>query len=170
MLATIKIFLQKEIHNFSYYYHYDDSLLTETFIKAGFHYWRNQTLVSWVIRALMWKSKIGVVSRVKGYRVGVRRIKTFPFPFDSTYNSVIYEQVKTRLLESKAGVEGYIQPITCTFPCFLIALLLRLLLATLTALFSFDCKQQGHKWNQNAVFTRFLSSNASDYNSLQLHC
>ena len=38
MLATIKIFLQKEIQNFSYYYHYDDPLLTETFIKAGFHY------------------------------------------------------------------------------------------------------------------------------------
>ena len=65
-------------------------------------------IICWVIRALMtlWKSKNGVVSRVKGYRVRVRRIKRFPFPFDSAYDSVIYDQVKTRLLESEAAVEG----------------------------------------------------------------
>ena len=45
------------------------------------------------------------------------------------------------------------------FPMFVISLVLLLLLVTLTALFSFDCKQQtGHKRNQNAVFTTSLNS------------
>ena len=39
-------------------------------------------------------------------RIGVRRIRAFPFSSDSSYDSVVYDQVKTRLSDLQAEVEG----------------------------------------------------------------
>ena len=47
-----------------------------------------------------------VVSSHKSDGVGVGRIRTFPFCSDSAYDSVAYDQVKTRLSESEAEAEG----------------------------------------------------------------
>ena len=47
-----------------------------------------------------------VVSSHKSDGVGVGRIRTFPFSSDSAYDSVAYDQVKTRLSESEAEAEG----------------------------------------------------------------
>ena len=49
---------------------------------------------------------------------------------------------------------GGINQSQCTFPCFVIGLVLLLLLATLTNQFPLDRKRQNHKRNQNTVFTR----------------
>ena len=38
--------------------------------------------------------------------IGVGRIRMFPFSSDSAYNSVAYDLVKTRSLESEAEAEG----------------------------------------------------------------
>ena len=38
--------------------------------------------------------------------IGVRRIRAFPFVSDSTYDSVVYNLVRTRLTELEAEVEG----------------------------------------------------------------
>ena len=38
--------------------------------------------------------------------IGVGRIRKFPFSSDSAYDSVAYDQVKTRLSESEAEGEG----------------------------------------------------------------
>ena len=38
--------------------------------------------------------------------IGVGRIRTFPFPSDSAYDSVAYNLLKTRLSESEAEAEG----------------------------------------------------------------
>ena len=86
-----------------------------------------------------WKSKIGVVSR---RNPGVRRIKTFPFlltPF--TTPSLTF-----RLWSSEnqiVGVgsrSGRINQWQCTFPRFVIGLVLLLLLPTPTIWFSLDHK------------------------------
>ena len=37
--------------------------------------------------------------------IGVGKIRTFPFSYDSAYYSIVYDLVKTRLLESEAEVE-----------------------------------------------------------------
>ena len=37
--------------------------------------------------------------------IGVGKIRTFPFSYDSAYDSVVYDLVKTRLLELDAEVE-----------------------------------------------------------------
>ena len=39
-------------------------------------------------------------------RIGVGRIRMFPFSSDSSYDSVAYNLVETRLLESEAEMEG----------------------------------------------------------------
>ena len=52
--------------------------------------------------------KIKGRSRKRSYkldRIGVGRIKTFPFSSDSTYDSVAYYPVKTRLSKSEAEAE-----------------------------------------------------------------
>ena len=41
--------------------------------------------------------------KLDGIEVG--RIRTFPFSSDSTYDSIVYDPVKTRLLESEAEAE-----------------------------------------------------------------
>jgi len=38
--------------------------------------------------------------------IGFGRIRTFPFSSDSAYDSVAYDLLKTRLLESEAEAEG----------------------------------------------------------------
>ena len=37
--------------------------------------------------------------------IGVGKIRTFPFSYYSAYDSIVYDLVKTRLLESEAEVE-----------------------------------------------------------------
>lgn len=39
-------------------------------------------------------------------RARVERIRTFPFSSDSAYDSIVYDPMRTRLLESKAEAEG----------------------------------------------------------------
>ena len=51
----------------------------------------------------LWKSKYRSHKRDG---IGVRRITTFPFSSDSAYDSVAYDLVKTRLLESEVKAEG----------------------------------------------------------------
>ena len=45
---------------------------------------------------------------------GVGRIRLFPFSSDSAYDSVVNDQVKTRLSESEAGVEGLTNNNACS--------------------------------------------------------
>ena len=94
-----------------------------------------------------------VISTMKS----VRRIRTFPF----SYNSVAYLPLMILNSENQiAGVgsrSGRINQPQCTFPHFVIGLFLLLLLATLKTQFSLDHKRQSSNWNQknqNSVITR----------------
>ena len=65
--------------------------------------------------------------------IGVGRIRTFPFSYDSTYDSVAYDLVKTRLSESRGSRSGItVNHSQSTFPRFVIGLVLPHLLATPT--------------------------------------
>ena len=48
----------------------------------------------------------GVISAKESVKIGVRRIRTFPFFSDSAYDSIAYDLVKTKLSESEAEAEG----------------------------------------------------------------
>ena len=89
--------------------------------------------VSEVVRALFrHRSRSGKQSH-KRDGIGVGRIRTFPFSYDSAYDSVAYDLVKTRLSESRGSRSGRtVNHSQCTFPRFVIGLVLAHQLATPT--------------------------------------
>ena len=79
-------------------------------IKAGFNSGDGVGVVSGVAYDQWENQKIrGVVSRREGIRVG--RIRTFPFSSDSSYDSIVYDLVKTKLSEYEAKAAGKNKPI-----------------------------------------------------------
>ena len=74
--------------------------------------------------------------------IGVGRIRTFPFSFDSAYDSVAYDHVKTRLSESEESrkQKRKNQPITMLGIDVCDWFILLLLLPTPTMQFSLDRK------------------------------
>ena len=102
-------------------------------------------VVSGVARVLMtwWKSKIGVCKpnhKSNGIRVG--RIRTFPFlPTPLTTPLLTFGLwSKENQIVGVGSRSGRINQSQCTFPCFVIGLVLLLLLPTLTIWFSLEHK------------------------------
>ena len=73
-------------------------------IKAGFHSGDGVEVVSRVVRSSAYdleKIKNPRISKQSHRRegIGVGRIRTFPFSSDSSYDSIVYDLVKTKLSE-----------------------------------------------------------------------
>ena len=137
------------------------SLIVEKFqgnyLKAQVFISDRVGMVSRVIRVLLtlWKSKVSCKWSYKLNRIGIGRIRTFPFSFDSAYDSVASFRLwpsENQIVRVGSG-SGRINQSQCKFPHFVIGLVLPLLLATPKTQFSLDRKQNSHKRNQNAFFT-----------------
>ena len=111
-------------------------------------------IVSRVIRVLMtlWKSKVSCKWSYKLNRIGIGRIRTFPFSSDSAYYSVASFCLwpsENQIVQVGSG-SGRINQSHCKFPHFVIGSVLPLLLAIpktqfffisgIRMLFSPDCK------------------------------
>ena len=99
-------------------------------LKAGFHLWRSRSRSRSRGRS---RSRSRNRSREQSHKrdeIVVGRIRAFPISSDFAYDSVAYDLAKTRLLES--DISGRINQSQCTFPRFVIGLVLPLLLATPT--------------------------------------
>ena len=89
--------------------------------------------------------------------IGVERIGPKPFPLTTPSLTFRLWSSENHIVGVGNG-SGWVNQLQCTFPCFVIGLVLLLLLATPTTQFSLDRKRRSRKRYQNAVFISSSSS------------